>query len=132
MISWHLQRTMLGSRFFTRLQQEWKCSDVETVDQTNWVRFCGFELKRYGDGVSLMVGQKSYNAELLKRHEGVTPKTCPMLKSEHEEPLEENLTTENIRAAQTITGELLWLAGRSIGPTCHMWLVPWVVKCRKD
>ena len=99
--------------FFDRLQKEWKCSDVETVDQNNWVRFCGFELKRYGDGVSLMVGQKSYTAELLKRHDGVTPKTCPMLKSEHEEPLEENLTTEDIRAAQAITGELLWLAGRS-------------------
>ena len=99
--------------FFDRLQQEWKCSDVETVDQNNWVRFCGFELKRYGDGVSLMVGQKSYTAELLKRHDGVAPKTCPMLKSEHEEPLEENLTTEDIRAAQAITGELLWLAGRS-------------------
>ena len=77
------------------------------------MRFCGFELKRYEDGVSLMVGQKSYTAELLKRHDGVTPKTCPMPKSEHEEPVEENLTTEDIRAAQTITGELLWLAGRS-------------------
>eukprot|EP00435_Cladocopium_sp_Y103_P072090 s178_g39.t1 len=99
--------------FFERLQQEWKCSDVETVDQTNWVRFCGFELKRYVDGVSLTVGQKSYTAELLKRHETTTPKTCPMLKPEHDEPPEENMTTEDIRAAQTITGELLRLAGRS-------------------
>jgi hypothetical protein len=99
--------------FSNRLQREWRCSDVETVDQTNWVRFCGFELK-------------SYTAELLKRHEGITPKTCPMLKSEHEDPLEENITTKDIRAAQTITGELLWLAGRS-----RPELVPWVVKCQK-
>ena len=35
--------------------------------------FCGFELKRHDDQVSLMVGQRSYTAELLNRHEDVTP-----------------------------------------------------------
>ena len=62
---------------FDRLKQEWKCSDVETVDKHEWIRFCGFELKRHDDGVSLMVGQKSYTAELLKRHDGVTRKHVP-------------------------------------------------------
>ena len=98
--------------FFDRLKQEWKCSDVETVDKHEWIRICGFELKRHDDGVSLMVGQKSYTAELLKRHDGVTPKTCPMPKLDGSETDETDVTTPDIRAAQAVTGELLWLSVR--------------------
>ncbi len=99
--------------FFGRLQQEWKCSELETVNQKDWVRFCGFEMKRHEDGRSLMISQKSYTAELLKRHEGITPKQCPLPKNDGVETDEENITTEQIRAAQAVTGELLWLSVRS-------------------
>ena len=99
--------------FFDRLKKEWKCSDVETVDKNEWIRFCGFELKRHDDGVSLMVGQKSYTAELLKRHEHVSPKSCPMPKLDSSETDETDITTPDVRAAQAITGELLWLSVRS-------------------
>ena len=34
-----LAKDDVRNSFFDRLQQEWKCSDVETVDQNNWVRF---------------------------------------------------------------------------------------------
>ena len=59
-----------------------------------------------------MVGQKSYTAELLKRHDGVTPKTCPMPKLDGSETDETDVTTPDIRAAQAVTGELLWLSVR--------------------
>ena len=99
--------------FFDRVQQEWKCSGVETVTCNDWVRFCGFELKRHEDGRSLMVGQRSYTAELMNRHEGIIPKQCPIPKNDGTESVEEGITTEQIRAAQGITGELLWLSVRS-------------------
>ena len=99
--------------FFERLQQEWKCSENETVGTENWVRFCGFEMKRHENGVGLLVGQKSYTLDLLKRHKDVTPKSYPMPKGEVVGSDEENPTIEDIRRGQAITGELLWLAGRS-------------------
>lgn len=45
--------------FFCRLGQEWKCAEVETVNPTNWLRFCGFELKRHEDQASLMVNGRT-------------------------------------------------------------------------
>ena len=74
--------------FFDRLQQEWKCSEIETVNRDSWVRFCGFELKTSENGNGLMVGQKSYTMDLLKRHKDLNPKSYPMPKGEvvgHEE-----------------------------------------------
>ena len=50
-------------------------------------------LKRHDYGVSLMVGQKSYTAELLKRHEHVSPKSCPMPKLDSSETDETDITT---------------------------------------
>ena len=99
--------------FFKRLGQEWKCAEVETVNQTEWLRFCGFELKRHRDQNSLMVGQRSYTAELLKRHSDVTPKLFPMPRVDGNEGTDEVPSQSDIKAAQGITGELLWLSGRS-------------------
>jgi|OrbCmetagenome_4_1107370.scaffolds.fasta_scaffold329910_1 hypothetical protein len=95
----------LRTSFFDRLKQEWKCSEVETVGKEERIRFCGFELKRHDDGVSLMVAQKiqkPYTAELLKRHEGATPKSCPMPKLDGPEIDETDVTTPDVRAAQAI------------------------------
>ena len=99
--------------FFDRLQQEWKCSEIETVNRDSWVRFCGFELKTSENGNGLMVGQKSYTMDLLKRHKDLTPKSYPMPKGDVVGHEEENPTVDDIRKAQGVTGELLWLAGRS-------------------
>ena len=99
--------------FFERLQKEWKCSEIETVNTDDWVRFCGFELKWHETGVGLMVGQKSYTMDLLKRYQDITPKCYPMPKGEVVGFEEENPSIDNIRRAQAVTGELLWLSGRS-------------------
>lgn len=68
--------------FFQRLKQESKCSDVETVNENEWIRFCGFELKRDVDGVGLMVGQRSYTAELLGRYDDIEPRAFPLPKGQ--------------------------------------------------
>ena len=75
-----LAKDDVRASFFQRLQKEWKCSDVETVSQTDWIKFCGYEMKRHEDGVGLLVGQRSYTMELLKRHEDVAPKLYPLPK----------------------------------------------------
>ena len=99
--------------FFERLQKEWKCSEIETVNTDDWVRFCGFELKWSEKGEGLMVGQKSYTLDLLKRHPDVSPKPYPMPKGEVVGIDEANPSIDDIRRAQAWTGELLWLSGRS-------------------
>ena len=99
--------------FMTRMIDEWKCTPGDTVSQTEWTRFSGFELQRGEDGVSLKVSQISYINELLKRHEVQVEKPHPMPKCDTEEPPEEQVTGDQIREAQMYVGELLWAAVRS-------------------
>lgn len=103
-----LAKDDVRASFFQRLQKEWKCSDFETVNQTDWVKLCGYEMKRHEDGVGLLVGQRSYTMELLKRYEGVAPKLYPLPKFDGSDDDEADVTTADIRAAQAITGELLY------------------------
>ena len=53
---------------------------------------------------------RSYTRELLERHG--TIKGCSYVRVPDEKE-EANVSVESIRRAQTITGDLLWLAGRS-------------------
>eukprot|EP00435_Cladocopium_sp_Y103_P045510 s148_g13.t1 len=110
MMVWAERSVRLG--FLKRLEQEWKISAPEHVDDQKWVRFCGFELK-WADENRLQVAQPSYTRDLLQRHGVKTKKAVPMSKIEVPEALEEAVTAEEIKAAQALTGELLWLAIRS-------------------
>ena len=74
-----------------------------------WVKFCGFELSKRGDQFSL--GQKSYAQDLLSRHPGVICKSTPFPGVLDEEP-ESEVSIQDVRAAQGIVGELLWLSCR--------------------
>ena len=101
--------------FLQTLQETWKCSPPEHVSSQSWTRFCGFELKYNEEETELKVGQVSYIQDLLKRH-GVTRKrTTPMAKVDEldADVPEENIQLHEIRAAQALTGELLWAAIRS-------------------
>ena len=82
------------------------------MDDQKWVRFCGFELK-WADENRLQVAQPSYTRDLLQRHGVKNKKAVPMSRIEVPEALEETVTAEEIKAAQALTGELLWLATRS-------------------
>ena len=85
---------------------------LKTVGQDQWTRFCGFELKWKND-TQLMIGQESYTKELLKRHQDVIPRSSPMPKVDIPEEIEDDATAQEVKAAQGLTGELLWLAIRS-------------------
>ena len=101
--------------FLKRLKEEWTCSTPEEVDHEGWVRFCGFELQWSGQGdhKKLKVGQQSYTRDLLNRHQVEHPRPVPMTKADAEIPEEEQPALENIRRAQTVVGELLWLSIRT-------------------
>ena len=99
--------------FLERITQEWNCAPSETVTSEKWTRFSGFELQRGPDGTSLKIGQGSYVRELLNRHTDVVERSTPMPKWELDADPEEEVTTDLIRMAQAITGELLWASVRS-------------------
>ena len=98
--------------FMKRLKQEWAISNPETVNEQDWVRFCGLEFK-WLDQQNLQLAQPSYTKDLLDRHPNVSLKSCPMPKWEVPMVPEENVSLEEIRSTQTITGELLWVSVRS-------------------
>lgn len=99
--------------FLDRITQEWNCAPSETVTSNKWTRFSGFEFQRGPDEKSLKIGQGSYVRELLNRHTDVVERSTPMPKWELDADPEEEVTTELIRMAQAITGELLWASVRS-------------------
>ena len=100
---------------FAVAEEEWTCSTPEEVDHGGWVRFCGFELQWSGQGdhKKLKVGQQSYTRDLLNQHQVEHPRPVPMTKADAELPEEEQPAIENIRQAQTVVGELLWLSIRT-------------------
>ena len=93
-----------------RIQVEWKCSAPEVVKEGSWIKFCGFELSKRGD--ELLLGQKSYAQDLISRHPGVICKSMPFPGVLDEEP-EGEVSIQDVRAAQGIVGELLWLSCRT-------------------
>ena len=99
--------------FLDRITKEWNCAPPETVTSEKWTRFSGFELQRGPDEKSLKIGQGSYVRELLNRHTDVVERSTPMPKWELDADPEEEVTTELIRMAQAVTGELLWASVRS-------------------
>ena len=98
--------------FMDRLRREWTVSEPETVSENGWVRFCGLEF-RWENSSQLHVAQPSYTRDLLDRHDVKESRGSPMPKLEIPVEPEENLVVEEIRKAQGVTGELLWLAVRS-------------------
>ena len=99
--------------FLTRLKSEWNCATPEEVSQEKWTRFSGFELQHGEDGNSIKIRQTSYIKEMLSKHEITSGKSVPMPKWDTEEGPEENITKRDIKEAQGLTGELLWLSLRS-------------------
>jgi hypothetical protein len=92
-----------------RIQAQWKRSPPEWVSEEKWVKFCGLEMKWQAGG--LLVGQPSYAASLLETRPEVRGTQFPFPKVELVEEL--NITAEEVHAAQSVVGELLWLSVRT-------------------
>ena len=95
-----------------RFQQQWTCSTPEwlTEEESASLRFCGFELSRQGP--DLLLHQQSYLGDLLARYSDVKPANCP-LPGVLDDSEESNIEISAVRRAQTVVGELLWLAVRT-------------------
>ena len=104
------------------LTSEWKASPLTWASEEASLRFLGLEIGRVGECV--MIHQRGYIEELL-RHHGLTEvkghlTPCPQewLLGEADVQLEE-FTPEQLRRAQALTGELLWLSGNSRPDLMH-------------
>ena len=93
-----------------RIEEQWACSDPEYINKEKNIRFCGYEL-RWNHNDDLLLMQPSYVMDLLNKYqvEGRESEPCP--KITHDE--NEDYTAETLRAAQQITGELLWVQTRT-------------------
>ena len=92
------------------VRAKWECSPEEWVSDRAWMKFCGMELRWKGD--QLLIGQPSYARELVNRHGSQTPRSTPAPKVDPE-VIEEEKTAEQVKQAQQVVGELLWLAVRT-------------------
>ena len=92
------------------IQSRWTTSPLEVASKEHAMRFCGLEIRDLGDGQGLHLSQESYIHEVLARYNLEQTSLCIR---QPEEPGEEKPELPLVRRAQKITGELLWLSGRS-------------------
>ena len=92
------------------ISRTWKCTEPQWDD----VSFNGFEIHRTEEG--MILGQDSYTKDLLARYKDLdgyeeVPAPTQTTAEDFEIRDEENFATY-VKAAQTMAGELQWLAGR--------------------
>ena len=100
----------VAEQALAKIRSTWECSPVEWTTDGCWMRFCGMEFQWHGD--HLRVGQGSYAKELISRHGRQQPRSCPGPKVESE-VMEDDITPEDVKVAQQLVGEILWLAVRT-------------------
>ena len=100
-----------GKEVLTQVEALWTVSTPEWVSEDSWVKFCGLELKWRGE--SLMVSQASYTKELLTRYDGILEKDVPLPRLDGELEPEHDASWQDVRLAQTLVGEVLWLSARA-------------------
>ncbi len=100
------------------IQKEWQTSQPEWVSEEP-VRFLGIEIKevKSEDETGWVATQHNYTRDLLKRNlgseeEAWKKRKIPMTKDSTPE-VEEDPTKDQIREAQRVTGELIWLVTRT-------------------
>ena len=92
------------------IQKVWRTSSPEyAVPGGAPMRFLGIEIQRLADGMYFL-HQGSYVREVLERHAGRGKALFIKVPDEKEE---EEPSIARVREAQKITGELLWLSGKT-------------------
>ena len=110
----------VAESFITWLRQSWECTGLKEATSSDPLRFLGVdiyaEVDDKGEVVGYSLAQEAYIDELLRSH-GVTPSsraTAPVPREwVRELPPAEDFSDEELRTAQRVTGELLWLAQRT-------------------
>eukprot|EP00435_Cladocopium_sp_Y103_P020138 s2720_g4.t3 len=106
------------------IRSTWETSSPEWVNPDEPTRFLGMELKRSEEGV-WMASQKNYTLDVLRKNVKKTPwpkKKTPISKDEaesggedqgqDEEEVPVSRTPEEVKEAQRVVGELIWLVTR--------------------
>ncbi|CAE7737611.1 RE1 [Symbiodinium microadriaticum] len=94
------------------IKEKWRISEPEYADLGRAITFCGFEIRQEADGIH--VGQAKYVQSLLDKYpeiQGTT--TCPYAKESEGIETKPSPSLQNIRRAQALVGEILWLATRT-------------------
>jgi hypothetical protein len=99
------------------VRQKWETSEPECIGITNEVRFLGTELWRKEDGTWLMT-QANYIKDLLKRNLGGemsswSARRIPLAKEPEVVDNPEEKTAANVKEAQKVVGELVWITART-------------------
>ena len=94
-----------------RIRSQWECSEPSWVNSEGWTRFCGLELRWRED--HLLLGQPAYAKELGQRHGTLPLRTTPLPKIDGDMEPEIDIKIEDVRKAQGLVGELLWLSVRT-------------------
>ena len=66
----------------------------------------------------MILNQASYTQDLLSRHEGIKPRQTPLPLGVQDE-VETDVQISQVRRAQALVGELLWLSGRTRPDLCY-------------
>eukprot|EP00434_Breviolum_minutum_P009527 symbB.v1.2.008386.t2/scaffold525.1/size192214/11 len=92
------------------IQGRWECSQPEFLSTEKSMKFCGYDLKLVDDG--LKISQEGYTRDLVARYGITSAEAFPLPKIEESEGPEEFSIAE-LRRAQSIVGEILWLSTKS-------------------
>ena len=107
---------MVGARSITdaasaTIRNRWSTSAPEyAVVGGGSMRFLGIEIQRREDG-SYFLHQECYAREIIDRHPGTS--TTQFIKVPEDSEQGEAVSLPKVREAQKITGELLWLSGKT-------------------
>ena len=101
------------------IQRKWEVSEPEKVEEDKPTRFLGMELSRSKEG-GWSAKQEAYTKDLLLRNLGPEPEKWPTRKipvakeDEMEQELKEEIerTFGEVKEAQRVVGELIWLVTR--------------------
>ncbi|CAE6971030.1 unnamed protein product [Symbiodinium sp. CCMP2592] len=97
------------------LESNWELSTPDWVsEEGDCLKFAGFELEKTSQGIRLH--QESYTKDILEQYQDTIPgvERTPAVKTvESEEPVDRSEQLEWTKRAQSLIGQLLWLAGRT-------------------
>ena len=109
----------LAKKWVKEIQKKWEVSEPEKVEEKTPTRFLGMELSRDGEG-RWHAKQEAYTKDLLLRNLGPEPTKWPKRKipitkeddGEAEMKEETGRTPAEVKEAQRVVGELIWLVTR--------------------
>ena len=108
--------TGMAKMIVTELQKIWQTSEPEGIDGGKPTKFLGMEIEKIGENIK--ASQTSFIKDRLNVNLGenwmeMRGSTTPCNRDVGETEDEKDVTTEMVREAQRVVGELLWLVTRT-------------------